>query len=66
MVWGRVWVMRRGRVWAGTGREDCRGQRGANGGDRDEVEVRNRCQTAKKEGERGWDLGSGPVSANKP
>lgn len=42
--------MRRGRVGAGTGREDCRGQRGPNGGGREEMEVRNRCQTAKKGG----------------
>lgn len=46
--------MRRGRVGAGTGREDCRGQRGANGGGRDEMEVRNKSQMAKGGG-RGWD-----------
>lgn len=56
--------MRRGRVGAGTGREDCRGQRGPNGGGREEMEVRNRCQTAKKGG--GGGLGSGPKSVNKP
>lgn len=66
VVWGRGWVMTRGNMGAGTGREDCRGQRGANGGGWDEMEVRNRCQTAPKKGERGWDLGSEPISANKP
>lgn len=41
-------VMRRGRVGTGAGREDCRGQRGANGGGRAEVGSRNGCQMAEK------------------
>lgn len=61
VVWGRGWVMRSGRVGAGTGREDCRGQRGANGGGRDEMEVRNRSQMAKKGG-KGLGLGLGSRS----
>lgn len=44
---------------AGTGREDCRGQRGANGEGRDEMEVRNRSQMAKKGGGKGGGIGFG-------
>lgn len=50
VVGGRGRVVRRGRVGAGAGREDCRGQRGSNGGGRDEMEPRNGCQMAKKKG----------------